>query len=137
MRIVSTHVRKRARIEIIPLIDIMFFLLATFIMVSLSMIKNESVPVSLPSAHSSKSSSDHSPVGVTVTKDGKLFWNKDETTLEALPAKLKALADSDADAKVFIHGDKKADFGLVISVLDDIRNAGIKHTAIRTTKGKE
>jgi biopolymer transport protein ExbD len=137
MRIVSTHTRKRARIEIIPLIDIMFFLLATFIMVSLSMIKNESVPVSLPSAHFSKPSSDHAPIGVTVTKDGKLFWNKEETTLEALPAKLKALADSDAEAKVFIHGDKKADFGLVISVLDDIRNAGIKHTAIRTTKGKQ
>jgi biopolymer transport protein ExbD len=137
MRIATIHVRKRARIEIIPLIDIMFFLLATFIMVSLSMIKNESVPVSLPSAHSSKSSADHSPVGVTVTKDGKLFWNKEETTLEILPAKLKALVDSDAEAKVFIHGDKKANFGLVISVLDDIRNAGIKHTAIRTTKGKE
>jgi biopolymer transport protein ExbD len=135
MRIASTHTRKRARIEIIPLIDIMFFLLATFIMVSLSMIKNESVPVSLPSAHSAKVSSDKTPVGVTVTKEGKIFWNKEEVTLETLPNKLDALVGSDADAKVFIHGDKKADFGLVVSVLDDIRRAGIKHTAIRTTKG--
>lgn len=136
MRIASPYTRKKARIEIIPLIDIMFFLLATFIMVSLSMIKNESVPVSLPSAQSSKTSNDKSPVGITVTKDGKVFWNKEEVGLDGLPDKLKALVNLDPEAKVFIHGDKKADFGSVVTVLDDVRQAGIKHTAIRTTKGQ-
>jgi biopolymer transport protein ExbD len=136
MKIPNPQARRRARIEIIPLIDIMFFLLATFIMVSLSMIKNVSVPISLPAAHSAISDTAKAPVAVTVTKDGKIYWNKEETTLEALPAKLKALADSDGDAKVFIHGDKKADFGSVVVVLDAIRQAGIKHTAIRTTTAK-
>jgi biopolymer transport protein ExbD len=136
MKIPSPVARRRARIEIIPLIDIMFFLLATFIMVSLSMIKNVSVPINLPAAHSAKADSSKAPVAVTVTKDGKIYWNKEETTLEALPAKLQVLAASDSDAKVFIHGDKKADFGSVVSVLDLIRQAGIKHTAIRTTTAK-
>lgn len=134
MKIPSPQARRRARIEIIPLIDIMFFLLATFIMVSLSMIKNVAVPINLPSAHSAKSDNSKAPVAVTITKEGKIYWNKDETTLEAIPEKLKALADSDSEAKVFIHGDKKAEFGLVVSVMDDIRRAGIKHTAIRTSK---
>jgi biopolymer transport protein ExbD len=136
MKIPNPQARRRARIEIIPLIDIMFFLLATFIMVSLSMIKNVSVPISLPSAHSAKADSSKAPVAVTVTKDEKIYWNKQETTLEELPEKLGSLASSDSDAKVFIHGDKKADFGLVVSVLDAIRKAGIKHTAIRTTTAK-
>jgi biopolymer transport protein ExbD len=136
MKIPSPVARRRARIEIIPLIDIMFFLLATFIMVSLSMIKNVSVPINLPAAHSAKADSSKAPVAITVDKDGKIYWNKEKTTLEALPEKLQALADSDSDAKVFIHGDKKADFGSVVSVLDLIRQAGIKHTAIRTTTAK-
>jgi biopolymer transport protein ExbD len=137
MKIPNPQARRRARIEIIPLIDIMFFLLATFIMVSLSMIKNVSVPVSLPSAHSAKSDSSKAPVAITITKDEKIYWNKDETTMDELPVRLKALSDSDGDAKVFIHGDKKADFGSVVLVLDAIRQAGIKHTAIRTTTAQK
>jgi len=136
MKIPNPQVRRRARIEIIPLIDIMFFLLATFIMVSLSMIKNVSVPINLPAAHSAKVDSGKASVAITVTKDGKIYWNKEETTLEALPEELKALSASDNDAKVFVHGDKKADFGSVVSVLDLIRQAEIKHTAIRTTTAK-
>ena len=136
MQVPSTQPRRRARIEIIPLIDIMFFLLATFVMVSLSMIQNASIPVALPSAHSGKADSGFSPVAVTVTRDGKIFWNKTETDLAGLSEKLRALTASDSDARVFIHGDKRSDFGLVVSVLDAVKQAGIKHTAIRTTAGR-
>ena len=132
MRIPSPVARRRARIEIIPLIDIMFFLLATFIMVSLSMIQNQAVPVNLPSARSSKSDASKPAVALSVDKDGKLFWDKEETTLEALPEKLKGLLVSDNDPKIMINGDKKADFGTVVAVLDAVRKAGIKRTAIRT-----
>ncbi len=136
MRIPSTQNRRRARIEIIPLIDIMFFLLATFIMVSLSMIQNQSVPVNLPAAHSAKADPTKAATTITVTSEGKVYWNKSETTLASLPGKLKILVSADADTKVLIHGDKKADFGTVVSVLDAVRQAGVKHTAIRTTSGK-
>ncbi len=137
MIIPSSHPKRRARIEIIPLIDIMFFLLATFIMVSLSMMKNLGVPVNLPSAHSAKADSQQASVAVTVNQEGKIYWNKEETTLDALPEKLKALTATDGDAKVFIHGDKKADFGVIVSVLDAVRQAGVKHTAIRTTRATD
>lgn len=137
MIIPSSQPRRRARIEIIPLIDIMFFLLATFIMVSLSMIQNQSVPVNLPSARSAQTDQAKSSTAITVTQEGKIYFNKVETTLEALPAQLKQLAASEADPKVLIHGDKKADLGTVVSVLDAVRRAGIKHTAIRTMTGKQ
>jgi biopolymer transport protein ExbD len=115
----------------------MFFLLATFIMVSLSMIQNLGLPVNLPAAHSAKADPARPSATVTVTQDGKIYWNKEETTLEDLEARLKALSVSDAEAKVFIHGDKKSDFGTVVRVLDAARQAGIKHTAIRTTPGEK
>src|SRR5271170_6835497 len=102
MIIPSSPTRRRARIEIIPLIDIMFFLLATFIMVSLSMIQNQSLPVSLPSAHSAKADNAKSSATIKVTQEGKIYWNKSETTLEALPDQLKELSASDPDAKVLI-----------------------------------
>jgi biopolymer transport protein ExbD len=137
MLIPSIHPRRRARIEIIPLIDIMFFLLATFIMVSLSMIQNQSVPVNLPSARSAQADRAKNLTAITVTQEGKIYFNKAETTLEALPGQLKELAASEGDARVLIHGDKKADFGTVVSVLDAVRRAGIKHTAIRTITGKQ
>jgi biopolymer transport protein ExbD len=71
-----------------------------------------------------------------VTQDGQIFWDKQAVSLDELPDKLKALAAADPDAKVFIHGDKKAEFGVVVQVLDAVRRAGIKHSAIRTGQGK-
>ncbi|HVZ79737.1 MAG TPA: biopolymer transporter ExbD [bacterium] len=133
MRIIAPA-RPKPRIEIIPLIDIMFFLLATFIMVSLSMIKNLSIPVNLPAAHSSKTDQGKPKAAVSVTTDGKIYWDKQEISPEALPPKFKDLAALDSEAKVIIHGDKKADFGLVVQVLDAARRAGLKHTALRTTQ---
>ncbi len=132
MRIPPPLSRRKARIEIIPLIDIMFFLLATFMMVSLAMIQNLSVPVNLPSALSAKSDSAQVSAVIAVTKEGKIFWDKEETALDELSGRLNALKSSDGEAKVFIHGDKEAPFGLVVSVLDSVRKSGIKRTAIRT-----
>jgi biopolymer transport protein ExbD len=136
MRIASPLSKRRARIEIIPLIDIMFFLLATFIMVSLSMIKNLAVPINLPAAHSAQSDQGKSSATITIAKDGVVSWNKETSSLEELPSRLKALLGAEADPKVFIHGDKEADFGAVVSVLDKVRKAGVKKTAIRTKPGK-
>ncbi|MGH7739785.1 MAG: ExbD/TolR family protein [bacterium] len=136
MRIPASSTRRRARIEIIPLIDIMFFLLATFIMVSLSMIQNLGLPVNLPAAHTAKPDSTKPSATITVTRDGKIYWNKETVDLGTLGQKLKSLAASHQDAKVFIHGDKKADFGTVVQVLDQARQAGIHHTSIRTTPGQ-
>jgi biopolymer transport protein ExbD len=134
MRIPAAGLRRRARIEIIPLIDIMFFLLATFVMVSLSMLQNLGMPVQLPAAHSAKPEPSRPSAVITVAKDGGLYWDKKAITLEGLPAELKALGASDGEAKVFIHGDKMAPFGKVVRVLDEVRQAGIRHTAIRTAR---
>ncbi len=136
MHIPHPRAKRRARIEIIPLIDIMFFLLATFVMVSLSMIKNQTINVHLPVAASSSAEERKNYVSVTVTENGEFFWNKDSVTLPNVISRLQQLKISDPDPKVFINGDAKAHFEDVISVLDEARKIGITKVAIETEKKK-
>jgi biopolymer transport protein ExbD len=132
MTIPSPRGAKRARIEIIPLIDIIFFLLATFVMVSLSMIKNQGISVNLPVAASSapQERKDHS--AITVTAAGEYFFNKEPATLAQVVERLQAVKAADADPRVFINGDEKAELGKTIAVLDEVRKLGISKVAIET-----
>jgi biopolymer transport protein ExbD len=130
--------RKRARIEIIPLIDIIFFLLATFIMVSLSMSKNQGVNVQLPTASTAASLGDQQELdkAVTLSIDGKgdVFYNKEKITIAQLPLRLQTLKSTSKDPKVIINGDANADFKTVVAVLDAVRSIGIGKVGINTDK---
>lgn len=132
MNIPSPRAKRRARIEIVPLIDIIFFLLATFVMVSLSMVKNKGIPVNLPVASSGEAQDRQEFVSITVTEDGALFYNKEATTIEELPNLIASLKSSVQDPRVFINGDEKADLGRAIAVLDELRRGGITKVAIET-----
>ena len=132
MNIPSPRAHKRARIEIIPLIDVIFFLLATFMIVSLSMTKNKGIPVNLPGASTGAPQSREDNTVITVTKDGTLFFNKESLRLDQLPARLVQLKSSQPDPKVFINGDEKTNFGSAVGVLDELRKAGITKVAIET-----
>ena len=129
---------KRARIEIIPLIDIIFFLLATFVMVSLSMTKNQGVQVALPTAASTDSLGDQRQMEQTVTlsvnANGEVFFNKDKIALTQLPLRLQTLKSSSKDPRVIINGDSKADFRTVVAVLDEVRKLGIDKVGISTDR---
>jgi biopolymer transport protein ExbD len=130
--------RKRARIEIIPLIDIIFFLLATFIMVSLSMTKNQGVQVALPTASTAASLGDQQEmekaVTLTVTEKGEVFYNKEKITLAQLPLRLQVLKAGAKDPKVIVNSDSGANFKNVVAVLDEVRKIGIAKVGINTDK---
>jgi biopolymer transport protein ExbD len=132
MNIPSPRGSKRARIEIIPLIDIIFFLLATFVMVSMSMIKNQGISVNLPVASTSGAQDRKDYSAITVTAAGEYFFDKDAATLEEVTERLKVLKATQADPRVFINGDEKAEFGKAIAVLDAARKLGISKVAIET-----
>ena len=133
MRIPAPSIRRRARIEIIPLIDIMFFLLATFVMVSMSMVKNAGIPVRLPSAASSVAQDRQASVTITVAASGALYLDHESVDLDTLTARLSARKQRDPDLRVFIHGDEEASFGHAVRVLDEVRLLGITKVAIQTT----
>ena len=129
---------KRARIEIIPLIDIIFFLLATFIMVSLSMSKNQGGQAALPIASSAQSLGDNQEmekaVTLSVNDKGELFFNKDKILPTQLPMRLQTYKMSSKDPKVIINSDGAADFKYVVTVLDEVRKIGIAKVGINTDK---
>ncbi|MCE0524190.1 MAG: biopolymer transporter ExbD [Methylacidiphilales bacterium] len=132
MQIPSLRAKRRARIEIIPLIDIIFFLLATFMMVSLSMIQNHALNVHLPMAATGAPQERNDSVSLSVTEDGQYAWNKETVTLDDLIARLHQLKAGNPDPKIFIHGDGQARFTAVIALLDEARKAGIGKVAIET-----
>ncbi len=129
---------KRARIEIIPLIDIIFFLLATFIMVSLSMSKNQGVQVALPNAGTAASLGDQQEmekaVTLSVNEKGEVFFNKEKITFSQLPLRLQTFKSASKDPKVIINSDAGADFKNVVAVLDEVRKVGIAKVGINTEK---
>jgi biopolymer transport protein ExbD len=132
MRIPLPVTRKRARIEIIPLIDIVFFLLAIFVMVSLSMVKNQGIAINLPSAKTAAQEEPSTQVTITIAQDGQVYLDQAPVRFEDLPARLKQLRRSDPNLKIIINGDDQADFGRAIGTLDEVRRAGINKVSIRT-----
>ena len=132
MKIPPVYQRKRARIEIIPLIDIIFFLLATFVMISLSMVKNQGITINLPVASTGQQLDRTILKTVTVTKSGDIFLDQEKLGIEGLGTRLKQLKIQNQEVRVLINGDESADFGLVVKILDEVRNMGISKVSIQT-----
>ena len=132
MEVASPIAKKHARIEIIPLIDIMFFLLATFVMVSLSMVKNRGIAVLLPAASTSATQDRKDHVTVSIAETGQLYLDKRELAQEQLTAELRAMHEANAELRVFIRGDESAHLGLAITLLDEVRKLGITHVTFET-----
>ncbi|PYL41907.1 MAG: biopolymer transporter ExbD [Verrucomicrobia bacterium] len=124
MYVKSPIPRKKARIEIIPLIDIMFFLLASFMMVSLSQVHMKGIKVNLPSGVSGQTQTKREYISVSVDKDGHYFFDKDEVADEELMNRLRKVHDSAPEAKVFVRGDRDSVHLNVTHALDIIRSAG-------------
>ena len=124
MNVASPIPHKKARIEIIPLIDIMFFLLASFMMVSLSQVHMKGIKVNLPTGQSGEVQNKRDYISVSVNKDGIPFFDKEEFTYEKLLPKLQQVYKENPDAKVFVRGDAETVHGNIIRVLDICRAAG-------------
>lgn len=123
---------QEARIEIIPLIDIMFFLLASFMLVSLSMVHLKSVKVNLPTSTTATADTKKDLVNVTIDRDGLTFLDGKPIGRNELAASMAAVHRDRPEARVFISGDRDARHGDVLSALDIIRNAGVQNVAFET-----
>jgi biopolymer transport protein ExbD len=126
MKIGSPLPHKKARIEIIPLIDIMFFLLASFMMVSVTMIRLQSIKMDLPTATQAKRDFKPDLINLQVDKLGDVYIEKEKKTLPEVQAYLTNKLQSNTNIPVYISGDKDATHGAVIAVLDLVRKAGIQ-----------
>ena len=130
MNLSSNTPHKKARIEIIPLIDIMFFLLASFMLVSMSMIKLQKIETNLPSKKTTPPTSPQKQDFVVIGIDpkGSIYFDKDKDPLLAdqIPARLQPFYKvTKEETRVFINCDSAASYNNLISVLDEVRTLGI------------
>ena len=129
MKLKTGFETKKARIEMIPLIDIIFLLLVFFIYTMLSMVVHRGFKVDLPQATTAEiDRKDY--ISITIDKDNRILLNKAEILLENLSEEVKAKAVK--GTKIFINGDKEADLGVVINVLDTLRRDEIKEVYFET-----
>jgi biopolymer transport protein ExbD len=125
MRISSPVPHKRGRIEIIPLIDIMFFLLASFMMVSLSQTHMKGIRVNLPAAQGPPPTGQVDFVSVKVLEGNAVFFNNQYVPEDQVLPRLFELHRGNPDVKISISAAPTAIYGDVIGVLDKVRQVGI------------
>jgi len=124
---------KKARIEIIPLIDVVFFLLATFVLFTLSLNKSQGLSVSLPQSETSETRDPSGSATISVTQEGTIAWDKDPVTLDEFLTRLKSFKNQHPeDARILINGDENAPFNQAIYVFDEVRKSGIQKVLIET-----
>jgi biopolymer transport protein ExbD len=125
--------KKKARIEIIPLIDVIFFLLATFVLFTLSLQRIQSLPLQLPVAQPpAQQQKDNDMVTLQVSDGGTYFWNKEPIMGSELEGRLAQYKTSVKEPRVLVAGDNRAHFGATVYALDMIRKVGIEQMSIET-----
>jgi len=132
MKIPSPIPKRRSRIVIIPLIDIMFFLLASFMMVALEMSRTENIKVHLPPASQSKQDFRPDMINIAVDKTGAVWLEKKRVSPPELAAVLKDRFHANPDVPVYISGDRDALHGDMVKVYETVRAAGIQRVSFMT-----
>ena len=132
MKLRKSRTAKKGRIEIIPMIDVMFFLLATFMLASLSMQNLHSLPVNLPQGNAALMQP-KTPVTLTVTADSKIYLDQTAVTLDTLAATLKPMLHT--DASVIVAADNAAPNGVAVRAMLQARAAGAQHFLIAIKHG--
>ena len=126
---------KKARIEMLPLIDIVFLLLVFFIYAMLSMAVHKALPVALPSSDTAKIHK-QLVLSVTVDSEGAIHVDKDPVPLQSLAAILKKKAGKTDKPGVLLFADKDLSYQDLFRVLDQITLAGIKQVSLQAETDK-
>jgi biopolymer transport protein ExbD len=128
MKLRRSRSSRRGRIEIIPMIDVMFFLLVTFMLASLSMQSLNSLTVNLPKGDA-EALEHQEPVTLTITGEKKIFLDKTPVTLENMAVVLRNLLRGGHQGLI-VNADRSAPSGLVVEAMLQARHAGVRHFQI-------
>ena len=124
---------KKARLEIIPMIDTMFFLLVFFMLASLTMTNQQSLPVQLPQAQGLAATASQR-VTLTLTRDNSLCYNQEP--LASPQEALQRLQSQTPPPAVLLNADRSISHGQVVEFLDSLRRQGISKVAVAVTEGR-
>jgi biopolymer transport protein ExbD len=127
MKFRRSRASKRGRIEIIPMIDVMFFLLATFMLASLALQRLDAVRVDLPAGQAQRMTEDE-PLTLSIDRANAIFVNKRPVRLDQVEADVRRLLK--ADRNVIVAADDNAGHGIVVQAMLAARRAGAEHFLI-------
>lgn len=131
MQLRNLRTTNKPKLMIIPMIDIIFFLLVFFMMSMLSMVVQKSVPINLPSSQTAKVDM-QKKVLITVTADGSIYIDQTKTTIEGMIKYLQIEQSKGSEMTVVLRGDKAAQYGTFVQVLDTLKQMNITKIAVAT-----
>lgn len=124
--------RTQPLVMIIPMIDIMLFLLVFFMLGTIYMVQTNALPVSLPQASTVNRETRPNVVPITVTAAGEVLFGKDNVMSRDLPEKISRALSDDPNAIFVLRGDKSARYESVVAVLDVLKRSGARRVSIAT-----
>ena len=131
MKLSNLRSPKSPKIMIIPMIDIIFFLLVFFMMSTLYMVEQNTLSVALPQTLSAQSSQ-VSFVPITITSQATIIFNQDEISSEVLASRIQAELLRDPETAFILRGDRQVEYGQVIGILDKLKKAGVRKFTVAT-----
>jgi len=131
MRLRSMRNEDQPQLMIIPMIDIIFFLLVFFMMSTLYMVEQNKLPINLPQASASQSDIPKS-ITITIMRDGKVIYEKEEIPLDLLKRRVTLQMASQPDSSFILRGDRQAEYGKVVAVMDELKQAGARRVSVAT-----
>lgn len=129
MKLKSMKIEHQPKLMIIPMIDIIFFLLVFFMMSMLTMVVQKSVPIQLPQAATSKVNLDK-VLPITVTADGAIYLEQERIPEGQLKARLDAEKSKNPEMAIIVRGDAGVNYGRVVSVIDTAKKSGVQKVSI-------
>lgn len=129
MKLRDLRIDSQPQLMIIPMIDIIFFLLVFFMMSTLSMVEQCTIPVSLPQAAAAQNDTTHS-IHITVLADRRILFEQEEMPLQLLQRRVSIELQQQPESVFVLRGDKKVDYGSVVEVLGQMKQAGARRIAV-------
>ena len=131
MKLRDLRLESSPKLMIIPMIDIIFFLLVFFMMSTLYMVEQRTLPVNLPQAAASQVDLQQT-TAITVTREGLILIDQEVIPVDLLRLRIQAQLARRADTVFILRADRQAEYGKVIAVLDELKTLGIRRVAVAT-----
>ena len=133
MKLRTMKVQEEPKLMIIPMIDIIFFLLVFFMISTMTMVQQNTFKVGLPQASSAQLDMNQH-ANITVMADGNIAFNKESLDKEQLIRRVQIELQRNPDLQVILNGDKDVNYGFVIETFDALKQAGVKKLSIAVEK---
>ena len=119
-------------VMIIPMIDIMLFLLVFFMLSTIYMVQTNNFQVNLPQSEGATQEIQPKIISITVTKSGEILYDDTKILNKNLPQMIRYALNEDSEAVFVLYGDKETPYEKVVAVLELLKKSGVRHVSIAT-----